>query len=236
MVKATLPAPALLGERLWDPVQSRRAYPSRDDFVRACVPILRHQLELVVAAGADIVQIDDPHLCLFVDDRVRVRYDDPDRAADFAVEVVNEMVGGITGATLAVHLCRRAGARVRGEASHAGRYDAILPQLNRLDVQHVTMEFTDPASNDAAVFGRLRQDLEVGLGCVSVTPGVVDSAATIAERVRVAMRHLDKERITLNPDCGFASGSGAKVSLAEVETKLANEAAAARMLREEFGP
>src|SRR5688572_18059423 len=37
-IKATLPSPALLGERMWDPEKSRRAYPRRDDFVQACVP------------------------------------------------------------------------------------------------------------------------------------------------------------------------------------------------------
>src|SRR5439155_3363211 len=43
MIKATLPAPALLGERMWHPEKSRRAYPNRDDFVRDCVPILRKE-------------------------------------------------------------------------------------------------------------------------------------------------------------------------------------------------
>ena len=40
-IKATLPAPALLGERMWDPVKSARAYPTRESFIRDCVPILR---------------------------------------------------------------------------------------------------------------------------------------------------------------------------------------------------
>src|SRR5947199_1930287 len=42
-IKATLPAPALLGERMWAPDRSAKAYPTRDDFVRACVPILRRE-------------------------------------------------------------------------------------------------------------------------------------------------------------------------------------------------
>src|SRR5687768_5217717 len=70
MIKATLPAPALLGERMWDPEKSKKAYPNRDDFVRDCVPILRKELELLRDAGATIVQIDDPHLCLVVDPAV----------------------------------------------------------------------------------------------------------------------------------------------------------------------
>jgi methionine synthase II (cobalamin-independent) len=45
---------------MWYSEKSGRAYPQRDDFVRACVPILRRELELVREAGADIAQIDDP--------------------------------------------------------------------------------------------------------------------------------------------------------------------------------
>jgi len=233
-IKATLPAPALLGERMWDAEKSRKAYPTRDDFVRATVPILRAEVEQLRDAGADIVQIDDPHLCLFVDPAVRANYDYADAASHFSVDMVNEVVDGIPNVKFAVHLCRRAGARVRGEEQHAGGYDPILEQLNRLKVHHLTMEWTAPGAGDMAVLSQLRSDFEIGLGCVSVHPGQVDSAKTIVARVKGALQHLDKERITLNPDCGFAPGSAAKVSLDEVYQKLKNEVEAARCLREKY--
>ena len=233
-VKATLPAPALLGERMWDREKSAKAYPKREDFVRDCVPILRRELELIRAAGADIVQIDDPHLCLFVDPEVRAGYDNADKAADFAVETINAVAEGGAGVKLAVHLCRRAGARARGAAQFRGGYDPILPQLNRLKVHHLTMEFTAPGAGDMAIFKQLREDFEIGLGCVSVTPGQIDAPETIAAVVRKAAKFLAPERIVLNPDCGFAPGSGAVVGIDEAYQKLCNESAAARMLREEF--
>jgi len=232
--KSTLPSPALLGERMWDPQRSRKAYRSRDDFVRACVPILRRELELVRDAGVDIAQIDDPHLCLFVDPTVRAQYRDPEAAAAFAVDTLNEVVDGIVGIKLAVHLCRRAGARARGEQAHSGGYELIVPHLNRLNVQHLTMEFSSAEAGGMAVFHQLRKDFEIGLGCVDVTPGRVDSVETIALRVRAALKFLSPDRITLNPDCGFAPGSGAVVSLDEAYRKLCHEAQAANLLREEL--
>jgi 5-methyltetrahydropteroyltriglutamate--homocysteine methyltransferase len=232
-IKVTLPAPALLGERMWDPDRSSKAYPKVEDFVRDCVPVLRRELEFLREVGADIVQIDDPHLCLFVDPEVRAKYEDPEAAADFSVQMVNEMVEGIDGIRLAVHLCRRAGARARGEEQHVGGFGPILEQLNNLKVHHLTMEFSAPGSGDFEIFKDLRKDFEIGLGCVSVQPGVVDSAETIAERVRRAAKYVAPERITLNPDCGFAPGSGAKVSIDEVYQKLRNEAEGARLLRVE---
>jgi 5-methyltetrahydropteroyltriglutamate--homocysteine methyltransferase len=232
--KITLPAPALLGERLWDAERSRKAYPGRDDFVRACVVPLRAEIALLQGMGIDIVQIDDPHLCLFVDPDVRRRYDDPDHAADFAVEMINETVAGFSGIKFAVHLCRRAGARVRGEKHHAGTYGPILAQLNRLEVQHLTMEFTAAGADDLESLGRLREDFEIGLGVVDVTPGAPEAAPVIASRVERALSCIDKGRITLNPDCGFAPGSAAKVDTDEVYLKLKAEADAARMLRAKY--
>ncbi len=234
-IKATLPSPALLGERMWNPDRSAAAYPDRRDFVRDCVPILRREVQLLRDEGVDIIQIDDPHLCLLVDPDVRATYDDPDEEAAFAVEMVNDIVSGIEGARFAVYLCRRAGARVRGEACHKGGYGPILRFLNQLQVQHLTMEFTSPGAGDVEVFGGLREDLEIGLGCLGVHPGEVDAQETIVGRVEQAMEYLPKERIVLNPDCGFAPGSAAQVDIGEVEAKLANMVRAARVLRERHG-
>ena len=87
--------------------------------------------------------------------------------------------------------------------------DRLRQFLNDFDIfsglQHLTMEFTSPQAGDMAVFGELREDLEIGLGCVDVTPGKIDSAETVAGRVRQALRHLAPERITLNTGaCGGA--------------------------------
>jgi 5-methyltetrahydropteroyltriglutamate--homocysteine methyltransferase len=58
---------------------------------------------------------------------------------------------------------------------------------------------------------------------------------TIVARVETALKYLAPSRITLNPDCGFAPGSAADVSLDEVYTKLKNEVAAAKQLRAKYG-
>jgi 5-methyltetrahydropteroyltriglutamate--homocysteine methyltransferase len=71
---------------------------------------------------------------------------------------------------------------------------------------------------------RLRQDFELGLGVVDVTPGIQQSSEVVVKRV-------DAARITLNPDCGFAPGSAARVDIDEVYAKLWAEVEAARLLR-----
>lgn len=233
-IKATLPAPALLGERMWDPVASAKAYPTREAFVRDCVPILRREIELLREEGVSIIQVDDPHLCLFVDPDVRSGYKNPDQAADFAVDMDNQVVADFEDVRLAVHLCRRAGARARGEAQHQGSYAPIMKQLKKLRVGHITMEFTTPGSGEMSVLRELSENVDIGLGVVSTLPGEVDSPETIVARVERALEHVAPERITLNPECGFAPGSAAKVDIDEVYTKLKNQVAAARILREKY--
>ena len=233
-IKTTLPAPALLGERMWDAEKSAAAYPTREDFIRDCVPILRQEVEILAQSGAAIIQIDDPHLCLFVDDRVRADYAHPDQAADFSVDMNNQLIDGIEGVTMAVHLCRRAGARARGEAQFEGGYETILPALKRLDVGHITMEFTTPGAGEMSVLAELPEHIELGLGCVSCQPGEIDTPETIVARVEQALQYIDPQRVTLNPDCGFAPGSAAQVSIDEVYLKLKHEVAAAQLLREKY--
>jgi 5-methyltetrahydropteroyltriglutamate--homocysteine methyltransferase len=70
---------------------------------------------------------------------------------------------------------------------------------------------------------------------VSCQPGEIDPVETIVERVEAALRYLAPERITLNPDCGFAPGSAALVDIDEAYVKLKNEVEAARRLREKHG-
>src|SRR5438874_878596 len=92
--KVALPSPYLLGQRMWDPEKSARAYSTREAFMWDLVPVLRGELEEIRAAGLRRVQIDDPHLCLFVDERVRAQFPDPQAEINLCVELVNAVVAG----------------------------------------------------------------------------------------------------------------------------------------------
>jgi 5-methyltetrahydropteroyltriglutamate--homocysteine methyltransferase len=218
---------------MWHPEISRKAYPTRTSFMEALVPVLRHELLAVRDAGVDVVQFDDPHLCLFVDERVRQQYDDPDREVDYCVGLLNDIIAGVEGVTIAVHLCRRN----KGRAGWVGEggYGPIIPALKRLKVDQYVMEFTIPAAGDLAVLRELPAHTTVGLGCVDCRGEHIDTPEEIVARVEKALAYLPPERIALNPDCGFAPGNAADIPIDEAYAKLSNEAAAAVMLRETYG-
>ena len=232
-VKVAIPSPYLIGERMWDPEISKAAYPTRQDFTEALVPVLRQELIALRDEGVAVAQLDDPHLCLFVDPTVRAGYDDPQAEMAYCVDLLNRVVDGVDGVRLAVHLCRRN----KGRAGWVGEggYEPILPALSDLQVDILMLEFAIPAAGDFAVLRDLPERFDIGLGCVDCRNSHIDTPDEIADRVRRAVQYIAPERILLHPDCGFAPGSSADIPLDEAYLKLRSEALAAEMLRQEFG-
>jgi 5-methyltetrahydropteroyltriglutamate--homocysteine methyltransferase len=194
------------------------------------VPVLRAELLAIREVGVDVIQLDEPHLCVLVDPEVRARFADPEGEMRRAVDMINQIVEGVQGVTLAVHLCRRNWGR-RGWGA-AGGYEAILKHLKRLKVDQLLMEFSIPVAGDVAVLRELPANVKVGLGCVDVRFPEVDTPETITERVEKALAHVAPERISLNPDCGFAPGKDHEIPLEEAYAKLKNLALAGQTLRQ----
>jgi 5-methyltetrahydropteroyltriglutamate--homocysteine methyltransferase len=232
LTKVALPSPYLLGRRMWDPEKSKKAYPTRESFMEALAPVLHEELIAIRDVGLDVVQFDDPHLCLFVDEEVRAQFDDPDREADYCVGLLNDIFAGVEGVTLAIHLCRRNKARA-GWVGEGG-YGPIIDTLKRLHVNQYVMEFTIPAAGDLDVLKELPEETTVGLGCVDCRGEHIDTPDEIVTRVEQALQYLPPERIVLNPDCGFAPGNAADIPIDEAYAKLSNEAEAAAILREKY--
>jgi 5-methyltetrahydropteroyltriglutamate--homocysteine methyltransferase len=229
--KVALPSPYLLGQRMWDPEKSSHAFATREGFMWALVPVLRGELQALRAAGIRKVQFDDPHLCLFVDERVRSQHSNPAAEMDLCVNLLNAILEGFDDLWSAIHLCRRNKAR-QGWVGEGG-YGPILPHLGRLQVKQYMLEFAIPAAGDFAVLKDLPSDRDIGLGCVDCRGEHIDTPEEIASRVEKALKFVAPERLTLHPDCGFAPGSAADIPLDEAYQKLVNEVEAARMLRGE---
>lgn len=232
-LKVALPSPYLLSLRMWDPALSSAAYPDRQSFAEALLPVLRAEVLALRDAGVHTVQLDDPHLCLFVDPSVRAKYPDPDAEAMRCVSMINAVFEGVTGVTRAVHLCRRNKGR-KGWVGEGG-YDPILPALAALDADQIMMEYAIPAAGEMKSLRDLPPSVKVGLGCVDCRGEQIESPEVIAARVENAMEFIAKERIILAPDCGFAPGNAVDIPVDEAYLKLRNMARAAAMLRAKYG-
>src|SRR5205085_11600365 len=99
-IKICLPSPYLIGQRMWVAEHSQAAYPTREAFCEALVPILRGELLAIHAVGVDVIQLDEPHLCVLVDPQIRAGFADPEAEMRRSVDWINEIVDGVTGVTL----------------------------------------------------------------------------------------------------------------------------------------
>jgi 5-methyltetrahydropteroyltriglutamate--homocysteine methyltransferase len=231
--KVAIPSPYLLGGRMWDQEASRAAYPTRESFMRDLVPVLRGELRALRDAGIRHVQFDDPHLCLFVDDRIRSQYENPNYEMDLCVDLLNEILDGFDDLTTAIHLCRR--NKARGGWVGEGGYEPIMDHLKRLRVKGYMLEFSIPVAGDYAVLRDIPEDRAIGLGCVDCRSEHIDTPEEIEERVEKAIKFVAPGRLFLHPDCGFAPGSAADIPIDEAYLKLRNEVIAAGILRERYG-
>ncbi len=233
LTKVCVPSPYLLGVRLWEEAVSTRAYPTRDEFIDALVPILHDELLALQDTGVTVVQVDEPHLCVLVDPAYRDSFDDPRYEMDLAADKINEILHGIDGVQTALHLCRRNWGR-QGWGAEGG-YEPIIETMKKINVDQYVMEFSIPVAGDVAILKELPEDRLIGLGAVECRFEKIDTTDEIVARVEEAIKHVDPARLSLNPDCGFAPGLAIDIPLEEPYLKLKNEAEAARILRERYG-
>ena len=232
MTKVCLPSPYLLGVRLWEEGVSSKAYPTRDQFIDALVPILRDELLKLQDTGVTVVQIDEPHLCVLVDPSYRDSFASAQYEMDLAADKINEMLDGIDKVQTAMHLCRRNWGR-KGWGAEGG-YEPIIETMKKIDVDQYVMEFSIPVAGDVAILQELPDDKLIGLGAVECRFEKIDTEDEIVGRVEEALKYVDAGRLSINPDCGFSPGLDGVMSLEEPYQKLKNEAAAARRLRQMY--
>ena len=137
------------------------------------------------AAGADIVQIDEPYL--------QAR---PEKARRYAIDVINRSIEGITG-TIALHLCF--GYATFGNPRPEGY--SFLPELRRSKVDQISIEAAQP-DLDCSILKEL-DGKTIILGVLDLGSKTAETPELVAQRIRRALPYVDAERLVIAPDCGM---------------------------------
>jgi 5-methyltetrahydropteroyltriglutamate--homocysteine methyltransferase len=137
------------------------------------------------AAGADVVQIDEPYMEVH-----------PADARSYGVAALERALDGVTGTT-AVHICFGYGAMVKGKPARYG----FLSELAATKVQQISVE-TAQSALDCSVLADLAGKT-VLLGVLDLSTSDVESPAVVAERIRRALPYVAAERLVVAPDCGM---------------------------------
>ena len=240
-VKVALPGPYLLTRIMWMECISDRAYRSREHLAEDVVRILREEIAFLLAAGAALVQLDEPVLSEVVFTGAKnarsfmcgalSEKGDAARELDFAGTLINAVTAGLPRERLAVHVCR--GNWTRDEdAALSGDYQPLLGLFQRLSVGTLLLETSTPRAGDLGVLEKLPPDVRLGVGLVNQKREEVESVAEIVALARRAIALVGVERVLLTPDCGFATFADNPVASARVaEAKLRAIVEAAAVLR-----
>ena len=180
MVKITLPGPFTMAQQAQDDY-----YRDEEALALAFAAAVNEEIRDLKAAGADVVQIDEPWL--------QARHE---RAARYGVKAIDRALEGIPGTTV-VHLCFGYAAAVKDKPSGY----SFLPQLAGSRATQISIEAAQPKLD----LGVLRELAPKGilLGVIDLADPKVESAEAVAARIRAALAHIGPERLVAAPDCGM---------------------------------
>jgi 5-methyltetrahydropteroyltriglutamate--homocysteine methyltransferase len=241
-IKVSLPSAYVILRRFYSPEHSTHAYPTREHFLRAVEEVLLQEAKDVLAAGADCLQFDDPMLGYFVDPKYREQqsghwgtgqFSDVEAELRLGIDSINRLAQPLRqrDAHLVLHVCR---GNIERRSDAQGDFGIIWPALCRAEVDELALEFAMPQAGTVSVLAGLPSTMRLGFGCLDVRSEDEETVETVVARVRQALRHVPPERLTLNPDCGFAPSGANPIPLDEPYAKLKALGAAARYLRAEF--
>jgi len=220
--KVTLPSPTLFAN-LWDPHRSRPAYPRLDDFMADVVAILVDEVRELERLGATYVQLDAPHYPLLIDPVWRAFYEERgwtlERWLSYGIELDNAVIDAAPGVTFGFHLCR---GNQDSRWLVAGGYDSIArPIFGSIKAHRLLLEYDDKRSGSFDPLVLVPEDKLVVLGLVTTKTPRVETEEQFEQRIAMASRVIDRERLALGTQCGFSTSVvGNRITIEDERRKL----------------
>jgi len=178
--KITVPGPFTMTQQAQNDY-----YGSEEEAALAYAAALNEEIADLFAAGADVVQIDEPYMQA-----------QPEKARQYGLKALNRALEKVSGVT-AVHICF--GYAVYLKDKPAGY--SFLPELAACSCEQVSIETAQPRL-DCSVLKSLNNK-KIMVGCIDLSTSEVETPQTVAARIRKALQHVKPENIILAPDCGM---------------------------------
>jgi len=206
-VKITVPGPFTMSQQA-----QNNFYPSEEAAAMDYAMAVNEEIRDLFAAGADVVQIDEPYM--------QAR---PEKARAYGLRALNRALDGIDGTT-AVHICFGYAAIIHQRPSGY----SFLPELAGCACRQLSIE-TAQSGLDCAVLAKL-PGKQIMVGCIDLSDMRVETPQTVVARIKRALPYVAKENVILAPDCGMKY-----LSRDVADGKLRAMVEGARLLRAEFG-
>ncbi len=214
VLKASVPGPYTLSGRLLPNAQ----YADRYALTEALLPMVRAELEALVAAGCREITVDEPSMSCYA------HKEDPRRF----VEIFNRTVAPIVGkCRLSTHLCF---GNFKGRAVGLRRYGPMFPAFLDLSIDEVHLEMASREFSEIEILERIVPRMDVAVGIIDVKSYYIETVEEVADRVRRCLRHAPPEKLSFAPDCGLS-----QTARWAAKRKLANLVTGVRRVRSELG-
>lgn len=179
-IKTTVPGPFTMSRQAQDD-----HYGDEEAVAMAFADALNAEIKDLFAAGADVVQVDEPWM-----------QQHPDKARAFGLNALNRALDGVSG-TVAVHLCFGYAAVVHDKPTGY----SFLAELENSKAQQISIEAAQPRL-DLAVLRDLPSKTII-LGVIDLADMTIETPDIVAGRIRAALSHVAPERLVIAPDCGM---------------------------------
>ena len=179
-VKITVPGPFTMSQQAQNDF-----YKTEEEAALDYAAAVNEEIRDLFAAGADIVQVDEPYL--------QAR---PEKARQFGLKALNRALDGVSGVT-AVHICFGYAAIIHQRPSGY----SFLPELAGCSCQQISIE-TAQSGLDCSVLDSLSMK-KIMVGCIDLSDMTVETPQKVAERLKRALKHVKPENVVVAPDCGM---------------------------------
>ena len=180
VIKITVPGPFTMSQQAQNDF-----YKDEQEMVLDYAAAVNAEIKDLFAAGADIVQIDEPYM--------QAR---PEKARQYGLRGLAAALDGVTGTT-AIHVCFGYAAIIHVRPSGY----SFLPELAAAPVQQISIE-TAQSRLDCAILEKLPGKTII-LGTLDLSDMAIETPQTVAARIRRALSHVPAQRIVVAPDCGL---------------------------------
>ena len=213
-LKASVPGPYTLSGRLLPGAH----YADRWALTEVLLPLVRQELEDLVAAGCSEISVDEPSMSCYA------HREDPRRFVD----IFNRTVESVAGRTrVCTHLCfGNYKARAVGPRRLAPMFPAFLDfKCDEMHVEMASREFAE-----LELIPQIARRMDVAVGIVDVKSYYIETPQDIADRVRLCLQHVPAERLVFAPDCGLS-----QTARWAAKQKLANMVEGVQLVKKELG-
>jgi len=222
--KITMPAPSTMHLYRYREFADPKAYADARAFFVDLGRVYQQEIADLARAGCRYVQLDEVALAMLCDPAARAKVSadgiDPEAFVDLYVDAINEAVKDRPAEmVIGIHMCR---GNYKGMYLSEGGYDSVAEKLfGRANVNHFLLEFDTPRAGDFAPLRFLPKSKGVVLGMVSSKVTRLESIDALKRRADEAMKYVDAARLSISPQCGFASTMGGNpVTEADERAKL----------------